>query len=315
MGKTESGAEVLRGRPPASLACSSLLSHQLTLPPHLFVSLPPSTLSRSSAPSSPHPQPTMSHFDLSLRLDCNSTMAALVDAATQLHTPHEKFTEHDVYSAAYCQFSSNSTLAEEAKKLWIKSSSYGCRAPSSRLPSPSTLTLCSSDRPTLSRFRRLRHRRFWCGPPRSSLPTRPVPSLVVHRSRARYCAADLRVVRAVPRRRRHSDWVRFFPFPPLPSCPVLKPSVQLRDPARRPHYRADVLLRCSLCVSFSCSSALGTDFLSSVPPDTLFSLTAAAESPALLPGLKPRTYMWLFVVIDFVTLGTSTPFPPFRLSS
>ncbi|GAA6021190.1 hypothetical protein JCM10207_008349 [Rhodosporidiobolus poonsookiae] len=35
---------------------------------------------------------------------------------------------------------------------------------------------------------------------------------------------------------------------------------------------------------------------------TLFSILAAAEGPDLLPFMKPRGYMWTFIVIDFCTL-------------
>ncbi|GAA5978991.1 hypothetical protein JCM11641_000117 [Rhodosporidiobolus odoratus] len=54
---------------------------------------------------------------------CNSTMAALVESALGLE--NQQLSEGQVFSAAYCQFAANSTVAAEAKHVYIVASSYG----------------------------------------------------------------------------------------------------------------------------------------------------------------------------------------------
>ncbi|BGP15525.1 hypothetical protein JCM10213v2_003504 [Rhodosporidiobolus nylandii] len=62
-------------------------------------------------------------IDANNLIPCNSTMAALVQSALGLE--NQELSLEQAYSAGYCQYSSNATLAAEAKDVWIVASSYG----------------------------------------------------------------------------------------------------------------------------------------------------------------------------------------------
>ncbi|GAA5837644.1 hypothetical protein JCM11251_002032 [Rhodosporidiobolus azoricus] len=62
-------------------------------------------------------------IDLNDLIPCNATMVALVESAVGL--PHSDIGYEQTFSAGYCQYSSNATLAAEAKDVWVEASAYG----------------------------------------------------------------------------------------------------------------------------------------------------------------------------------------------
>ncbi|GAA6021152.1 hypothetical protein JCM10207_008335 [Rhodosporidiobolus poonsookiae] len=179
-------------------------------------------------------------FDPNSLIPCNSTMAALVDSAVGLDNQQISFEQ--LFSAGYCQYvDNNSTLAAEAKEVWIKGNSYGY-VPSSGFGLFAIImfgiSLC------LHTYQLFRSRRW---------------SYI-----AVVCGAALQIF----------GWAE--------------------------RYSAANNLTIGYVEQLAVLTIAPTFF--SAAMYTLFSLLTATEGPDLLPLMKPRGYMWTFIVIDFCTL-------------